>query len=378
MAVSQATGHIYVVWTNFGVPGVNNGDPDIYLIKSTNGGTSWNAPIRVNDDLVGNGANQWFPWMTIDTETDDISIGFCDGRNHIGTTTAEITVAHSSDGGSTFENFVVSDAAFTVGPLPGLSSNYNGDYIGIAGRGSKVYPTWNSQVPSVNSQGWVSPFAYILSVSVEQRRGDNSLLSGTSVGRWEGGPNFRGYTVPIDRFDFAIGSTEVLQGQQTTVAGPTEKYHRWIQNSTDEDSVHNHHIFSISQDLANLTSRFKPTDGTMRIKADLIDAPGSIGGSVEFKDPWFIDSPDPSYGNNLRNQGMSAPFKTRSSPFYPDLTSPYDGSLTYKGVFLGQSGPPAWSPHHYSVGAPSPQLVGGRIAYFNKWIVETGLRPSGS
>ncbi len=49
------SGNIYVVWANYGVPGANNGDPDIYMIKSANCNTAvsladctWSTPTRVN------------------------------------------------------------------------------------------------------------------------------------------------------------------------------------------------------------------------------------------------------------------------------------------------------------------------------------------
>ncbi|MGA9115305.1 MAG: hypothetical protein WB626_00855 [Bacteroidota bacterium] len=157
MAVSQMTGAIYIVWTNKGVPGVNTGDPDVYLIKSVDGGTNWSTPVRVNQDAVGNGANQWFPWISVDPETDQINVVFMDGRANIGTNLAEVYVAHSINGGASFEDFTVSDAAFAVGPLPGYGGNYAGDYIGIASRGARAYPLWCSQNPGTNAQGWVSP-----------------------------------------------------------------------------------------------------------------------------------------------------------------------------------------------------------------------------
>ena len=154
-------GRIYVVWTNQGYPGTNVGDPDIYLIYSDDQGEIWSLPIRVNQDSEGNGAYQWFPWITVDNLTGIVYVVFYDGRNHIGTNMAEVWVAKSIDGGQTFEDFPVSDIAFSVGPLPGFWGNYNGDYIGIAALGSRVYPVWNAQVPDANSQAWTSPFTEV-------------------------------------------------------------------------------------------------------------------------------------------------------------------------------------------------------------------------
>jgi hypothetical protein len=160
MAV-DVNGRIYIVWTNVGEPRINTGDPDIYLIYSDTEGAIWSDPIRVNDDPIDNGANQWFPWATCDPVTGALSVVYYDGRNDIGGTQAEIYAAVSNDGGKTFKNCIVSDEPFTVGPIPDQGT-YSGDYIGIAAREGNIYPSWNSLVnlafPSENnSQAYVSP-----------------------------------------------------------------------------------------------------------------------------------------------------------------------------------------------------------------------------
>jgi len=66
------SGSIYVVWANYGVPGVNAGDVDIWMIKSTNDGNSWSTPTRVNQDASGNGRDQWFPWIAADPVTGNV------------------------------------------------------------------------------------------------------------------------------------------------------------------------------------------------------------------------------------------------------------------------------------------------------------------
>ena len=77
------------------------------------------------------------------------------------------------------------------------------------------------------------------------------------------------------------------------------------------------------------------------------------GLQISFKDPWLKDYPDPQYGNTKRNRGMDAPFKQRTSPFYPDFTTSYNGDV-YKGVFLNQGITPQgqWQPPYYSVKVP--------------------------
>ncbi len=136
------SGNIYVVWTNSGVPGVNTGsDKDIYLIKSTDEGLTWSDPIRVNQDPIGQGKTHYLPWITCDASSGVLSVIFYDNRN-TSPSQAEAWVAVSTNGGESWEDFKVSDVAFTPSPIPGLASGYFGDYLAIHSSEGKVYPCW--------------------------------------------------------------------------------------------------------------------------------------------------------------------------------------------------------------------------------------------
>ena len=135
-------GNIYVVWANVGVPGTNTGtNISVYISCSTNGGTSWSTPVRVNQNTYQEGKEAYFPWITCDAETGALSVVFYDDRN-TSSTSCEAFAANSFDGGATWEDFVVSDVIFTPSPIPGLASSYMGDYLGITAKGGKVYPCW--------------------------------------------------------------------------------------------------------------------------------------------------------------------------------------------------------------------------------------------
>jgi len=136
------SGNIYVVWTNHGVPGINSGDDrDIYLIISSDDGETWTDPIRINQDQQGLGNIHYFPWITCDPTSGNLSVIFYDDRN-VGGSKCEAFCANSVDGGITWEDFRVSDTDFTPSPIPGLAGDYMGDYLGIAAHSGKVYPVW--------------------------------------------------------------------------------------------------------------------------------------------------------------------------------------------------------------------------------------------
>ena len=107
---------------------------------------------------MSNGKDQLFPWCTVDQSTGQLMLVFYDSRNVVNTQ-AEVYMARSVDGGNTFENFLVSDHSFALGPIPGFSGNYAGDYIGLAAYNDIAYPYWMDVSTGV-AQGWMSTVSF--------------------------------------------------------------------------------------------------------------------------------------------------------------------------------------------------------------------------
>jgi hypothetical protein len=120
-------GTIYVNWID-----KRNGDLDVFLASSRDGGETWSNPVRVNDDPKGNGKDQLFTWMAIDPADGSINIVFYDRRNLKDTLTG-LTLARSIDGGKTFVNFRIDQEPFVC-----LKDVFMGDYIGISAVGGRV------------------------------------------------------------------------------------------------------------------------------------------------------------------------------------------------------------------------------------------------
>ncbi len=150
-------GSIYVVWANVGEPGVNEGTGvDIYLMKSKDKGDTWSAPSKINQDAPGLGKQHYFPWITCDPENGNLAVVFYDDRN-VPDDMCETWVAVSKNGGLSWQDFRVSDVAFTPQPLTGMADNYFGDYLGIASKGGMVFPCWTDNRTG-EAMGYVSPF----------------------------------------------------------------------------------------------------------------------------------------------------------------------------------------------------------------------------
>jgi len=139
---SPQRGDIYVVWPNIGEPGINTGSGcDVYMIKSTDDGDTWSAPLRINQDPIGQGKTHYFPWIACDQANGQLSIVYYDNRN-VSSNECETWMAWSEDGGATWEEMKVSDVSWTPSPIPGLATGYFGDYLGIDVYNGTAYPCW--------------------------------------------------------------------------------------------------------------------------------------------------------------------------------------------------------------------------------------------
>ncbi|MDP1622684.1 MAG: PKD domain-containing protein [Bacteroidales bacterium] len=171
-------GNIYVVWTNIGIPGINTGtNKSVYIIRSVNGGTSWSTPVRVNQGTYADGKEAYFPWISCDPVTGVLTVVFYDDRN-VSSTQCEVFTAYSTDAGTTWTDFQVSDVAFTPTAIPGLASSYMGDYLGITSKGGKVYPCWTDNRGGI-FMTYVSPFE--LGLNADFFTNSTTICTGSGV-----------------------------------------------------------------------------------------------------------------------------------------------------------------------------------------------------
>ncbi len=123
----ERRGTLYVNWVD-----ERNGDLDVFVMSSPDGGESWSAPTRVNQDRTGNGAAQFFSWMAVDPVDGAVYVAFYDRAGRKGTWTG-LSLARSTDGGSSFESFPIAIDAFETS-----TDVFFGDYLGIDAYGGQV------------------------------------------------------------------------------------------------------------------------------------------------------------------------------------------------------------------------------------------------
>lgn len=122
---------LYVTWSDF-----RNGDVDVFLSRSTDGGKRWSPAARVNDDPIHDGKDQFFQWLGVDAANGDLYVQFYDRRDDPANRGTRVTLARSTNQGRSFTNYAWSEAAFTG------ESVFLGDYSWLVAQNGRVHGTW--------------------------------------------------------------------------------------------------------------------------------------------------------------------------------------------------------------------------------------------
>src|SRR5579872_5216581 len=134
IAIDPKSKRLYVTWSDY-----RNGDLDVFAASSDDKGKHWSSPIRVNNDPVHNGAEQFFQWMAVDPTDSSVNVLFYDRRGDPRNEKQIVVLARSTDGGRTFSNYAWTDEPFEAGGL------FCGDYSGLAAYGGRVYGSWTEK-----------------------------------------------------------------------------------------------------------------------------------------------------------------------------------------------------------------------------------------
>jgi hypothetical protein len=131
-------GTLYVAWTDFPngscvFPGkcVN---ADVRLAVSSNGGSSWSAPVKVSDDAGT--SDQFNPWIAAHADG-TVSLSWADKRLDPNNVNYDVFYTQTTDGVEFLHNVRVSSASSLVG-----TSRYAGEYSGLAATADGVLPVW--------------------------------------------------------------------------------------------------------------------------------------------------------------------------------------------------------------------------------------------
>jgi hypothetical protein len=139
ISVDLNTGTAYVVWQNGG----SNGNVQIFLSKSTDGGATWTAPERVNANIA---TDAHTPSVDVD-DAGNVAVSYYDFRNNVtgdGILRTSHWIHRSTNGGASFGAEEQLGADFDTRKAPFAVGYFLGDYDGLASVGTVFKPFWTS------------------------------------------------------------------------------------------------------------------------------------------------------------------------------------------------------------------------------------------
>jgi len=134
IAIDSQSKHLYLTWSDY-----RNGDLDVFCSTSRDGGRTWIPAVRVNNDEIHNGSEQFFQWLAVDPADGAANVIFYDRRRDPGNRKQTVVLARSTDGGRSFKNYSWTDEAFEAADV------FFGDYTGLAAFGGRVYGVWTER-----------------------------------------------------------------------------------------------------------------------------------------------------------------------------------------------------------------------------------------
>jgi hypothetical protein len=150
IAVNPGNAHLYAAWQDY-----RNGEYDIQLGASTDGGNTWTASTLVNAD---SGFDHYFPAVAVASSSDHDRVGvsyFRTGRVPNENTTPVLDPSQPGVQASN-SDYVLAGGRGTHGPFQfrvlspefaapdGAQAGFNGDYSGLViNRGEEAHPIWS-------------------------------------------------------------------------------------------------------------------------------------------------------------------------------------------------------------------------------------------
>jgi hypothetical protein len=128
----------------------------VWFSRSTNGGTTWSAPVKINNQASNN--DQFNQWLVVDETTGRIGVMYYDTVGDATRKTTNVYFQSSADGGVTWGAAAKVSTASTNETIAGADSgNQYGDYNSLSGYAGKFFPTWTDRRNNAKEEIWIAP-----------------------------------------------------------------------------------------------------------------------------------------------------------------------------------------------------------------------------
>lgn len=132
----DASGRLYVAWAD----GRNNGHGnDILYTRSVNNGSTWSAPVVLNNDKGS--ADQLMPALAVGKDG-AVNIAWLDNRNDPANYNYDVYLTRSTDGTHFSANLRVNSVSSNPDNDPRTQGSLIGDYFALSAGDGVVHPFW--------------------------------------------------------------------------------------------------------------------------------------------------------------------------------------------------------------------------------------------
>ncbi len=130
----------------------------IWFSRSTNGGTTWPAPVMINNQASLN--DQFGPWMVVDETTGALGIIYQDTVGDPGRQKTDLWYQSSYNDGVTWTPPFKVTTAQTDETVAGADfGNQYGDANGLSGIGGVFFPSWTDRRDNAREEIWTARIA---------------------------------------------------------------------------------------------------------------------------------------------------------------------------------------------------------------------------
>lgn len=130
---------LYVSWADG-----RDGDDDVFLRRSDDGGRTWSPAVRVNDNRLRDGTVQDLPAVAV-APGGRVDVVFYDRRRDPTNVMTDVTLATSTDGGRSWKNTRLSDRSFDSRVGPVADARFMADFgsrLGLVSARERTYAAW--------------------------------------------------------------------------------------------------------------------------------------------------------------------------------------------------------------------------------------------
>ncbi|HEY2295219.1 MAG TPA: sialidase family protein [Thermoanaerobaculia bacterium] len=130
----------------------------IFFARSTDGGATWSAPVKVNNQSGLN--DQFNQWLAVDETNGKIAVMYYDTVGDSTRKTTNVYYQSSTDDGVTWSTpFKVTTASTNETTAGSDSGNQYGDYNSLSGFSGTFFPSWTDRRSGASEEIWTAAIA---------------------------------------------------------------------------------------------------------------------------------------------------------------------------------------------------------------------------